>query len=106
LRQRGFSLHEDRDFEAVIRRLRGAAQPQPGHLDHPEMKRRLRALHQRGIAHSYEIWRRGDALVGGLYGVRLGSVFFGESMFSLGGATPPRRRWRALWPAAKRWASN
>ncbi len=38
-------------------------------------------LHQHGFAHSYEIWR-GDALLGGLYGVRLGPVFFGESMFS------------------------
>jgi leucyl/phenylalanyl-tRNA--protein transferase len=39
------------------------------------------AQHARGWAHSYENWR-GDALVGGLYGVRLGRVFFGESMFS------------------------
>jgi len=39
------------------------------------------ALHRRGIAHSGEIWRAGR-LVGGIYGVRLGSVFFGESMFS------------------------
>jgi leucyl/phenylalanyl-tRNA--protein transferase len=38
-------------------------------------------LHALGSAHSYEIWRA-DTLVGGLYGVRLGPVFFGESMFS------------------------
>jgi leucyl/phenylalanyl-tRNA--protein transferase len=39
------------------------------------------ALHRQGVAHSVETWR-GDRLVGGLYGVQLGAVFFGESMFS------------------------
>jgi leucyl/phenylalanyl-tRNA--protein transferase len=39
------------------------------------------ALHRRGLAHSYEIYRAGR-LVGGVYGVLLGRVFFGESMFS------------------------
>ena len=38
-------------------------------------------LHQLGFAHSAEVWKDGE-LVGGLYGVRLGNVFFGESMFS------------------------
>ena len=38
-------------------------------------------LHERGVAHSQEIWRDG-ALIGGVYGVSLGSAFFGESMFS------------------------
>ena len=38
-------------------------------------------LHKAGYAHSAEVWQ-GDELVGGLYGVRLGQVFFGESMFS------------------------
>lgn len=39
------------------------------------------ALHERGIAHSVEVWL-GDDLVGGLYGMALGKIFFGESMFS------------------------
>ncbi len=39
------------------------------------------ALHQRGFAHSVEVWQ-GDELVGGLYGISWGRVFFGESMFS------------------------
>jgi len=39
------------------------------------------ALHQAGHAHSVEVWREGQ-LAGGLYGVRLGAAFFGESMFS------------------------
>lgn len=44
-------------------------------------------LHERGISHSVEVWRDGK-LAGGLYGVRLGGVFFGESMFhKVGGAS-------------------
>ena len=40
-------------------------------------------LNFRGYAHSVEVWNRDDMLVGGLYGMALGKVFFGESMFSL-----------------------
>jgi leucyl/phenylalanyl-tRNA--protein transferase len=47
----------------------------------PEMLAAYVELHRRGYAHSVETWH-GDRLVGGLYGVRLGGVFFGESMFS------------------------
>jgi hypothetical protein len=62
-------------------RLRRAARAQPRHLDHRGDAAAYCGLHQRGLAHSYEIWRA-DRLVGGVYGVRLGRVFFGESMFS------------------------
>jgi len=44
------------------------------------MQRAYRALHRLGFAHSFETWQDG-ALVGGLYGVALGRMFFGESMF-------------------------
>lgn len=47
----------------------------------PEMIEAYNVLHERGVAHSVESWRDGK-LVGGLYGVALGGVFFGESMFS------------------------
>jgi leucyl/phenylalanyl-tRNA--protein transferase len=47
----------------------------------PEMMTAYIELHRRGYAHSVETYR-GSRLVGGLYGVRLGAVFFGESMFS------------------------
>ena len=47
----------------------------------PEMHRAYCRLHRLGHAHSVETWQRGE-LVGGLYGVALGRVFFGESMFS------------------------
>ena len=45
------------------------------------MRAAYQALHVSGIAHSVETWLNGE-LVGGLYGVQLGRVFFGESMFS------------------------
>lgn len=47
----------------------------------PEIERLYNQLYRLGFAHSVETWR-GDALVGGLYGVALGAAFFGESMFS------------------------
>ena len=47
-----------------------------------DMKNAYIALHEKGIAKSYEVWED-DTLVGGLYGVDLGDVFCGESMFSL-----------------------
>ncbi len=46
------------------------------------MKEAYIKLHEKGFAHSYEVWE-GDTLVGGLYGIDLGHVFCGESMFSL-----------------------
>ena len=48
----------------------------------PDMRTAYLELHRLGIAHSVEVWQR-DRLVGGLYGVSLGRVFFGESMFSI-----------------------
>ncbi len=47
-----------------------------------EMRNAYKALHQAGIAHSVEVWDQ-DSLVGGLYGLNVGQVFCGESMFSL-----------------------
>ena len=48
---------------------------------HPEMISAYTELHQMGVAHSVETWIEGE-LVGGLYGIALGKMFFGESMFS------------------------
>ena len=47
----------------------------------PDMQAAYRALHRQGTAHSFETWVEGE-LVGGLYGVCVGRMFFGESMFS------------------------
>ena len=47
----------------------------------PAVEKAYNTLHQLGIAHSAEAWR-GETLVGGLYGIKMGNLFFGESMFS------------------------
>lgn len=67
----------DRDFEAVID---GCAARDSTWINE-EIRRLYIGLHRMGYAHSVEV-RRGGALVGGLYGVKLGAAFFGESMFS------------------------
>jgi leucyl/phenylalanyl-tRNA--protein transferase len=81
MRTRGFTLHRDRDFAAVIAACAAPRSRSPGTWITPEMQAAYCHLHQQGCAHSYEIWSGGQ-LVGGLYGVQLGRVFFGESMFS------------------------
>ena len=81
LRNGGFETSIDRDFSAVIE---GCAAPRASSLGTwitPEMRAAYLELHHGGFAHSFEAYL-GGRLVGGLYGVRLGAVFFGESMFS------------------------
>lgn len=76
-----FEVTRDRDFEGV---LAGCAEPRagsPGTWIVPSMMDAYAELHRLGYAHSIECWCEG-ALAGGIYGVRLGRVFFGESMFS------------------------
>lgn len=81
LRNRSFETHIDRDFPAV---MTGCAAPRAsgaGTWITPEMHAAYVELHHEGHAHSFETYLEGH-LVGGLYGVRLGAIFFGESMFS------------------------
>ncbi|MBV9735669.1 MAG: leucyl/phenylalanyl-tRNA--protein transferase [Acidisphaera sp.] len=76
-----YAVAADRDFPATIR---GCAAAVPGREDtwiNGEIERLFIALHEAGAAHSIEC-RQDGRLVGGLYGVALGGVFFGESMFS------------------------
>lgn len=76
-----FKLTLDQDFGAVIRACARAFRPgQSGTWIVPDMVAAYERLHRLGFAHSAECWEGGE-LVGGLYGVSLGSVFFGESMF-------------------------
>jgi leucyl/phenylalanyl-tRNA---protein transferase len=81
LRNGGFSTSVDRDFEAVIDGCAAPRSASPGTWITSDMRTAYLALHRLGNAHSIEAWR-GGCLAGGLYGVRLGGVFFGESMFS------------------------
>ncbi len=80
LRRGTFRVTADRAFDAVVA---GCAEPR-GYTDSTwitaDMARAYARLHRLGYAHSFEAWSD-DALVGGLYGVALGRVFFGESMF-------------------------
>jgi leucyl/phenylalanyl-tRNA--protein transferase len=81
LRNAGFTPCLDRDFAAVIDGCAAPRAASPGTWITGEMRAAYLKLHRLGCAHSVEIWRAGQ-LVGGLYGVRLGGIFFGESMFS------------------------
>jgi leucyl/phenylalanyl-tRNA--protein transferase len=81
LRNDNFRVTRDTAFSRVVA---ACAETQPDRPDtwiNPQIERAYAALHARGHAHSIECWQ-GDALAGGLYGVRLGRAFFGESMFS------------------------
>ncbi|MEJ8568256.1 leucyl/phenylalanyl-tRNA--protein transferase [Elongatibacter sediminis] len=71
----------DRAFAAVIDGCAEPREPQGGTWITDELKHAFVALHDMGIAHSVEVWRD-EALVGGIYGLAIGRVFFGESMFS------------------------
>jgi leucyl/phenylalanyl-tRNA--protein transferase len=76
-----FQVVEDRHFEAVVDGCAAPRATQSGTWITGEMRRAYCALHAAGHAHSIEVWSAGR-LIGGLYGVQLGGVFFGESMFS------------------------
>jgi len=77
LRSGRFLVTHDRDFSGVI----AACADREETWINAELERAMIALHGSGHANSIEIWE-GDLLVGGLYGVKLGRAFFGESMFS------------------------
>lgn len=85
MRRGKFRFTVDADFERVIRAC--AAAPRPGQKGTwliPEMVKAYIRLHHLGLARSVEAWERvagEEILAGGLYGVLMGRVFFGESMF-------------------------
>jgi leucyl/phenylalanyl-tRNA---protein transferase len=81
IRNKGYEVRVDTAFPDV---LRGCAEPrkyEPATWLGADMRVAYARLHSEGYAHSFETWQ-GDELVGGLYGVALGRMFFGESMFS------------------------
>ncbi len=82
LRRSDFRLATDSAFAAVMRQCAGLRAGAEGTWISEEMIEAYCALHRRGVAHSVEVYRE-ERLVGGLYGIALGRVFFGESMFSL-----------------------
>lgn len=83
LRAGKFAVTLDQGFTKVITACAAPRRKNPGGGTWitPEMLEAYEHLHAQGYAHSVETWREGE-LVGGLYGVALGGIFFGESMFS------------------------
>lgn len=81
VRQDRFEIRIDTAFAAVVDGCAGGGPDRPDSWINPEIRRLYLDLARMGLAHSVETWREG-VLVGGLYGVRLGAAFFGESMFS------------------------
>ncbi|MBU3963779.1 MAG: leucyl/phenylalanyl-tRNA--protein transferase, partial [Alphaproteobacteria bacterium] len=81
VRRKPFDIRFDTAFDAVVEKCAEEAEDRPSTWINDTIKELYGALHKLGHAHSVEAWE-GDALVGGLYGVSLGSAFFGESMFS------------------------
>jgi len=80
LNQAQYTISFDRDFEGVMRGC--ADRPGEGTWITDDFVNAYLTLHELGFAHSVEAWNDDDDLVGGLYGVSLGSMFFGESMFA------------------------
>ena len=81
LRRDEFEIRADTAFRRV---MAACGEPRPGQDGTwitRQMMEAYAALHDEGIAHSVETWRD-DELIGGLYGIALGRMFFGESMFS------------------------
>ncbi len=81
LRRDQLQLSVDQQFDRVMQACAEARETGPGTWIDDEMIKAYTALHRMGHAHSIEVHAEGD-LVGGLYGVAMGRVFFGESMFS------------------------
>lgn len=77
----GFEVWVDRDVASVLRACAAPRQKQSGTWITAEMQAAYLAWHRAGAVHSVETWCDGE-LVGGLYGISLGGMFFGESMFT------------------------
>jgi len=82
IKKKSFQFTIDQSFTQVIRNCKELQRKgQDGTWITDELEASLNELHASGFAHSAETWLNGN-LVGGLYGIRMGKLFFGESMFS------------------------
>jgi leucyl/phenylalanyl-tRNA--protein transferase len=81
LHKRIYEVRTDTQFELVMRACAAPRAGQAGTWIHEEMVAAYSNLHRSGYAHSVETWSEGE-LVGGLYGIAIGRMFYGESMFS------------------------
>ncbi|HXG90566.1 MAG TPA: leucyl/phenylalanyl-tRNA--protein transferase [Vicinamibacterales bacterium] len=81
LRQADFTVTMDRAFAEVLTACAAPRRDGPGSWLVPSMLRAYQRLFEAGVAHSIEVWIN-NTLAGGLYGVAVGRMFYGESMFS------------------------
>ncbi len=81
LKKRNYEIRVDQAFGEVMQACAAPRKDQASTWIHSEMISAYTVLHEIGMAHSVETWMDGE-LVGGLYGVSQGKMFFGESMFS------------------------
>ena len=82
LNRNEFEFTTNKAFAELIHACKKTKRPgQDGTWITPEVEKAYCRLHELGLAHSAEVWKDG-VLMGGLYGIRMGKVFFGESMFS------------------------
>ncbi len=86
LKKHNYQITQNTVFEQVINRCALSKRNQDGTWINDEMIQAYTELFYSGFAHSVEIWD-GVELVGGLYGIKIGKVFFGESMFSIANDT-------------------
>lgn len=81
LRRKPFEIRIDSAFDTVMQRCAAATNKRPETWINKDIIEVFVKLHDLGHAHSIECWR-GNELVGGVYGLKIGGAFFGESMFS------------------------
>jgi leucyl/phenylalanyl-tRNA--protein transferase len=81
LHNNNFQFKTNTAFEEVIRNCKTVKRDHEGTWITNEVEQAYINLHKKGYAHSAEAWQ-GNELAGGLYGIKMGKVFFGESMFS------------------------
>ena len=81
VRNKGYAVTVDRCFDEVLLNCSRTRKDGAGTWLGKDMRRAYLVLHREGQAHSFETWQ-GERLVGGLYGVAIGRMFYGESMFS------------------------
>ena len=82
IKKKKFLININKNFNAVIKNCAKKTKNRPSTWINKEIIKLYSNLHKIGHAHSIEAWQK-NRLVGGLYGVSLGSAFFGESMFSI-----------------------
>lgn len=81
MRNKGYAVTVDRCFDEVLLNCSRTRKDGTGTWLGKDMRRAYLALHREGHAHSFETWQ-GERLAGGLYGVAIGRMFYGESMFA------------------------